>query len=232
MVWRGAGRQAKDVKKRVDAIVPPPPRLEDELPTPVDDEIPMYFTEPKQLLDHFTQLEESNLFLIQNCQETEQQLEELRQSQKEIEREMDRQTRDLKEGIAELQEQIRVEEGRKAALKRRLEKGCVAGARHTRSTRAHRRPRRSTGVGHQARLLSRLSQHVKQVYIDCGFDGGANPSTLTMLAELEVRECISASASLACACACACAGGGGGARTRDLCLHFGATPTPPPPRAG
>jgi hypothetical protein len=28
----------------------------------------MYFTKPHQLLDIFTQLEESNLFLIQNCQ--------------------------------------------------------------------------------------------------------------------------------------------------------------------
>jgi hypothetical protein len=38
---------------------------------------------------------------------------------------MDKQTRDLKQGIADLQEQIRVEEGRKAALTRRLDKGCA-----------------------------------------------------------------------------------------------------------
>ena len=36
----------------------------------------MYFTQPEQLLDIFTQLEESNLFLIQNSQETEQALEQ------------------------------------------------------------------------------------------------------------------------------------------------------------
>jgi cilia- and flagella-associated protein 100 len=39
----------------------------------------MYFKEPSQLLDIFTQLEERNLFLIQNVQETEEALEELKQ---------------------------------------------------------------------------------------------------------------------------------------------------------
>ena len=39
----------------------------------------MYFRAPKQLLEIFTQLEEQNLFLIQNSQETEQALEELKQ---------------------------------------------------------------------------------------------------------------------------------------------------------
>lgn len=38
----------------------------------------MYFTEPKQLMDIFSALEEQNLFLIQNSQETEHTLEELR----------------------------------------------------------------------------------------------------------------------------------------------------------
>merc|ERR1719210_3101172 len=36
------------------------------------EEMPLYFEEPKQLLDVFTSLEESNLFLIQNSQDTEQ----------------------------------------------------------------------------------------------------------------------------------------------------------------
>lgn len=32
------------------------------------DDMPMYFQRPTQLLDIFAQLEEQNLFLIQNCQ--------------------------------------------------------------------------------------------------------------------------------------------------------------------
>ena len=34
------------------------------------DDMPMYFQRPTQLLDIFSQLEEQNLFLIQNCQVT------------------------------------------------------------------------------------------------------------------------------------------------------------------
>lgn len=40
-------------------------------------ELPLYFTEPQQLLDEFIQLEEQNLSLIQNRQEMEETLEEL-----------------------------------------------------------------------------------------------------------------------------------------------------------
>lgn len=39
---------------------------------------PMYFQRPEQLLEKFTELEENNLFLIQMCQESEEQLEEVR----------------------------------------------------------------------------------------------------------------------------------------------------------
>ena len=56
------------------------PKLEDE-PEASDDESEdaMYFKEPDQILGIFTNLEETNLFLIQNAQETEQTLEELKQ---------------------------------------------------------------------------------------------------------------------------------------------------------
>lgn len=38
----------------------------------------IYFKEPNQLLEIFSELEENNLALIQDCQETEEILEELR----------------------------------------------------------------------------------------------------------------------------------------------------------
>jgi hypothetical protein len=40
----------------------------------------LYFTDPQQLLDIFAELEEQNLSLIQNSQETEEALEELKQT--------------------------------------------------------------------------------------------------------------------------------------------------------
>jgi predicted nucleic acid-binding Zn-ribbon protein len=54
--------------------------LEDEtVDVPIEDVTgPMYFTEPKQLMDIFSALEEQISFLIQNSQETERTLEELK----------------------------------------------------------------------------------------------------------------------------------------------------------
>ena len=40
----------------------------------------LYFTDPQQLLDIFAELEEQNLSLIQNSQETEESLEEIKQT--------------------------------------------------------------------------------------------------------------------------------------------------------
>jgi hypothetical protein len=56
---------------------PPPPDLDAAVAAcPEGDD--MYFREPQQLLGVYAELEESNLFYIQNAQETEEALEELR----------------------------------------------------------------------------------------------------------------------------------------------------------
>ena len=43
-------------------------------------ELELFFTEPQQVLDIFSELEEQNLSLIQNSQETEVALEEVQQA--------------------------------------------------------------------------------------------------------------------------------------------------------
>lgn len=48
-------------------------------------EYQLYFTKPSQLLQIFSELEEQNLSLIQNSQETEELLEDLRHTFKETE---------------------------------------------------------------------------------------------------------------------------------------------------
>ena len=45
---------------------------------PHHQELDLYFTDPQQLLDIFAELEEQNLSLIQNSQETEEALEEMK----------------------------------------------------------------------------------------------------------------------------------------------------------
>lgn len=51
-------------------------------------ECQLYFTAPSHLLQLFSELEEQNLSLIQNSQETEELLEELRHTRKETERDL------------------------------------------------------------------------------------------------------------------------------------------------
>eukprot|EP00742_Colponemidia_sp_Colp-10_P003580 GILJ01003812.1.p1 GENE.GILJ01003812.1~~GILJ01003812.1.p1 ORF type:complete len:531 (-),score=139.30 GILJ01003812.1:146-1708(-) len=132
-----------------------------------EEELPMYFKHPHQLLDIFTQLEEQNLFLIQNSQETEQALEELKQSFEETKRKMDEKTRTLKDNIRDLEKQI-TEENRKALqLQDRLSK--------------------STGVENQDEMLRDLDSQVAEVYQTCGFDSDANPGTIQMLANIEAK---------------------------------------------
>ena len=49
-----------------------------------DDYMPLRFNNESELMEIFSTLEEQNLFLIQRCQESEQQLEEKKIHEKEI----------------------------------------------------------------------------------------------------------------------------------------------------
>lgn len=53
-----------------------------------DEPAELYFASPHQLILVFAELEEQNLSLIQNSQETEEALEDLRQTRKETEKKL------------------------------------------------------------------------------------------------------------------------------------------------
>lgn len=108
--------------------IPVPPKLEDEVIELPDEEPPMYFVDPQQLMDIFAALEEQNLFLIQNSQETEHTLEELNQQFKETRITMDGQTGQLQYQIAELQAQISNENSKAKALKMKRLNATVENA--------------------------------------------------------------------------------------------------------
>lgn len=163
-------REGRVLKQRpapteADLRLPPKPSLDDEELVSSGEEMPMYFQHPQQLLDIFTQLEEGNLFLIQNCQETEQQLEELKQTYRETERKMQKQTQALQDNIEVLKAQIDRERAKANSLKERVKE--------------------SSGEDGQAQLLKALRNKVKQVYKACGKEPAADPDTLSMLTELE-----------------------------------------------
>jgi hypothetical protein len=72
-------------------------------------------------MDIFSALEEQNLFLIQNSQETERTLEELQHEFKETKAIMDGRTSELNQQIGDLKQQIASEEQKvKSLLAKRL----------------------------------------------------------------------------------------------------------------
>lgn len=96
------------------------------------DELPMYFEHPSQLLAIFASLEESNLFLIQNSQETEEALEELRQRLQTTKMKKEDETRSLRAQIDALRKAIRGEEEKaRALLERAAQSTGVAGQEDT-----------------------------------------------------------------------------------------------------
>jgi hypothetical protein len=107
--------------------------------------------------------------LIQNSQETEQALEDLKTSYRETRKKMDEKTRSLEDNIGQLQGQIVEEAGKASQLAKRV--ALSAGDTQER----------------QEALLQSLGNKVKDVYQRCGFDSSSNPSTLFMLSDLEVQ---------------------------------------------
>ncbi|KAJ3398079.1 Coiled-coil domain-containing protein 38 [Chytriomyces hyalinus] len=134
-----------------------------------EDEALLYFKTPQQLLDIFAELEENNLALIQNCQETEETLEELKQKIVETEARMEKETQSLTQQIDFLN----------AAIDREEEKA------HMLEERAKMFSSGLVGAESQEKLLDDLNHKVKEVYRRCIGDSDANLSTLQMLTNIE-----------------------------------------------
>lgn len=128
---------AADAAAATGPRMPPAPHFDNEPLTESGEELPMYFQHPQQLLDIFTALEEQNLFLIQNSQETEQALEELKQTFQDTKAKMDHKTEALKLNIDELSQQIVFEENKASQLRKRI-LVCVCVCAREASERARR----------------------------------------------------------------------------------------------
>lgn len=179
--------------------IPPPPRLEDEPDVEIEDEeVPMYFTHPQQLMDIFAALEEQNLFLIQNSQETEHTLEELRLAYKETAKTMNSQTDALQQQIQELKNEIAIEEKRAKDLLNKKntiltndtatsQQQPLGNTATATATSLSSSTNNSSSQYEKEKLLSDLHIKVRYVYEQCGFDASSKPSTLFMLSQLESR---------------------------------------------
>uniref|UniRef100_A0A2K6ES76 Cilia and flagella associated protein 100 n=1 Tax=Propithecus coquereli TaxID=379532 RepID=A0A2K6ES76_PROCO len=82
----------------------------------ISQELELYFTEPQQLLDVFTELEEQNLSLTQNVQEMEETVEDLGRTLRNTRSRMDRELKHLKQCISTITMAIAKEEETAAEL--------------------------------------------------------------------------------------------------------------------
>ncbi|XP_059171790.1 cilia- and flagella-associated protein 100-like [Physella acuta] len=137
-----------------------------------DEEMELYFTDPHQLLEIFAELEEQNLSLIQNSQETEEALEEMKNTIKQTKIKMEKETKTLKEQIDRLQAQIQKEEAKAADLKVKARMFNYGEFK---------------ADDDQEQRLADLNKKVEEVYRNCIGDNEANISTLQMLTNIENR---------------------------------------------
>lgn len=172
-----AERAIKDalahLKETVKEKEPPPPNLEFEI-SPEEEEL--FFKEPQQLLHVYQELEESNLFYIQNAQETEEALEDMRTKYRDTRSRMDAEVGALNAQVSALQEAIMAAQGKSKRLKDRTIEDVGA---LTLSMGAS-----SNGP---AISLDQLTGKVAAVYVRCGFDADQSIGTLQMLTNIESK---------------------------------------------
>ncbi|PIK37026.1 putative coiled-coil domain-containing protein [Apostichopus japonicus] len=136
-----------------------------------DEEPVLFFTEPQQLLDIFQELEEQNLSLIQNSQETEEALEEVKQNIQITNEKMDRETNILKQQINILTAAIDREEEKAKDLEHKSKMFSFGEFK----------------AEDQEAMLDMLNAKVEEVYKNCIGDNEANISTLQMLTNIESK---------------------------------------------
>ena len=161
--------QYEKAVKKLD--IPPEPNYEDEPFTSSDEEISIYFKKPIDLLNVLSNLEEENLFLIQNTQEAEQSLDELVRNFKATQCKIQRKEEIQQENIVQINRSI---EHRKNSMINIQNLG---------------KSNKPDIIGEKdMQLLSKLSNKIHEVYNRCGYsDAGSIPNMLYMISNIEAK---------------------------------------------
>ncbi len=91
------------------------------------DRVPMYFTHPDQIVQKFVETEEGNLFLINQCQELEVEIEKISSDFDHIEQKMARIQREKRSQIEEEKKKIIVENRKLKELQERIDSDASGG---------------------------------------------------------------------------------------------------------
>lgn len=142
---------------------------EHELEEEDEEDLELWFTDPQQLLDIFLELEEQNLSLIQNSQDTEEALEEMKQTISKTKLKMEKETEQLKKQINSLNDDIRAEVEKETDLKIKASYFSYGEFKQE----------------DQDKMLIELNSKVEDVYTNCIGSNEANITTLQMLTNIE-----------------------------------------------
>jgi len=146
---------------------------EDDLGDDEEAEFPdLYFTEPNQLLDILGDLEEQNLSLIQNSQETEESLDQMKANIMVQKQKMDEETNVLKQQIDTLEIGIQKESERARELEQRAAVFDVNSEHHKKTE--------------EEKMMEKVDKRVAQLYSFCVGDSESNMTTMQMLTSIEV----------------------------------------------
>ncbi|OAF66691.1 hypothetical protein A3Q56_05576 [Intoshia linei] len=133
----------------------------------------LYFKEPQQLINLLSELEETNLSLIQNSQDTEESLKQVKNDMDKSETKMNEETNCLKQNIGILKEKINIEEIRSTRLKRFIDEYSSIGDE-------------KSNVEDRTNILQQLHTEVENVYKNCVGEGNeASINTIQMLTNIE-----------------------------------------------
>jgi len=142
---------------------------EDEEEEEDEEDLELWFSDPQQLLDIFLELEEQNLSLIQNSQDTEEALEEMKQTISKTKVKMEKETEQLKKQIGTLNDEIRGEVEKENEL--RIKASYFSYGEFKQED--------------QDKMLNELNKKVEDVYTNCIGSNEANITTLQMLTNIE-----------------------------------------------
>ena len=189
---RELNKEEEEEEEEIKLVIPPAPRLEDEVVDVPEEDVPMYFTAPQQLMDIFSALEEQNLFLIQNSQETERILEELKHEYSSTRSSMDGQMAALQAETDALALELTVHENSLKLLRNKRVASASVPETQSSTVAIDDGTRAFTALSDHVHsekesMLSILNSKVRKVYELCGFDANSKPSTLYMLSQLESK---------------------------------------------
>ena len=134
-----------------------------------EEDTELFFVNPKQLIGMFTELEEQNLSLIQNGQETEETLEEMRQTRRSTEQRLEAEVESLQKQVETLKGTIEREQDKASDLEIKSKMFSYGEYR----------------AEDQENMLASLDSKVAEVYTKTIGPNEANLNSLSMLTSIE-----------------------------------------------